>query len=251
MDRIIDNLAVIQPTFMGAAPRIFEKAHSRIVAMQDREGGIRRRVFEQAFAVARRRRTYLDEGRRVLYLLGKRYDILDKAVLAKIRERFGTRLRFFISGAAALNPDIGDFFGLAGITILEGYGLTESAAGSFVNRPESNRLGTVGQVFPGTEVRMADDGEVLLRGPGVMLGYHNLPAETASVLRNGWLSTGDIGRLDHEGRLTITDRKKDFFKTAGGSMSRRPIWKVGSRRPVPMSPTPSSSATTGPTASPS
>lgn len=216
VDRIIDNLAVIQPTFMGAAPRIFEKAHSRIVAMQDQEGGIKRRVFEQAFAVARRRRTYLDEGRRVPYLLGKRYDIIDKVVFAKIRERFGTRLRFFISGAAALNPDIGEFFGLAGITILEGYGLTESAAGSFVNRPESNRLGTVGQVFPGTEVRIADDGEVLLRGPGVMLGYHNLPAETASVLRDGWLSTGDIGSLDHEGRLTITDRKKDFFKTAGG-----------------------------------
>ena len=216
VERIIDNLAVIQPTFMGAAPRIFEKVHSRIVAMQDQEGGVKRRVFEQAFAVARRRQTYLDEGRRVPYLLGKRYDILDKAVFAKIRERFGTRLRFFISGAAALNPDIGEFFGLAGITILEGYGLTESAAGSFVNRPDTNRLGTVGQVFSGTEVRLADDGEVLLRGPGVMVGYHNLPAETASVLRNGWLSTGDIGHLDHEGRLTITDRKKDFFKTAGG-----------------------------------
>lgn len=214
--RIIDNLAVVQPTFMGAAPRIFEKAHSRIVAMQDQEGGIRRRVFEQAFAVARRRRTYLDEGRRVPYLLGKRYDVLDKAVFAKIRERFGSRLRFFISGAAALNPDIGEFFDLAGISILEGYGLTESAAGSFVNRPDDNRLGTVGKVFPGTDVRIADDGEVLLRGPGVMTGYHNLPAETASVLRNGWLSTGDIGRLDHEGRLTITDRKKDFLKTAGG-----------------------------------
>lgn len=216
VDRIIDNLAVVQPTFMGAAPRIFEKVHSRIVAMQDQEGGIKRRVFEQAFAVARRRQAYLDQGRRVPYLLNKRFEILDKAVFAKIRERFGPRLRFFISGAAALNPDIGEFFGLAGITILEGYGLTESAAGSFVNRPDTNKFGTVGQVFSGTEVRLADDGEVLLRGPGVMVGYHNLPAETASVLRNGWLSTGDIGHVDAEGRLTITDRKKDFFKTAGG-----------------------------------
>lgn len=216
VDRIIDNLAVIQPTFMGAAPRIFEKVHSRIVSTQDQEGGIKRRVFEQAFAVARRRQTYLDEGRRVPYLLNKRFDLLDKAVFAKIRERFGSRLRFFISGAAALNFDIGEFFGLAGITILEGYGLTESAAGSFVNRPGTNKLGTVGEVFAGTEVRVAADGEVLLRGPGVMAGYHNLPAETAAVLRNGWLSTGDIGQLDHEGRLTITDRKKDFFKTAGG-----------------------------------
>jgi long-chain acyl-CoA synthetase len=216
VDRIIDNLAVIQPTFMAAAPRIFEKAHSRIAAMQDQEGGVKRRVFEQAFAVARRRRGYLDEGRRVPYLLGKQYDALDRAVFAKIRERFGTRLRFFISGAAALNPDIGEFFDLAGISILEGYGLTESGAGSFVNRPDDNRLGTVGKVFPGTEVRLAADGEVLLRGPGVMLGYHNLPAETAAVLRNGWLSTGDIGQLDHEGRLTITDRKKDLLKTASG-----------------------------------
>lgn len=216
VSRIIDNLAVLQPTFMGAAPRIFEKVHSRIVAQQDQDGGLKRRVFEQAFAVARRRQALLDEGKRVPYLLGKRYDVLDRAVFAKIRERFGPRLRFFISGAAALNPDIGEFFGLAGISILEGYGLTESAAGSFVNRPDTNKLGTVGQVFPGTEVRLADDGEVLLRGPGVMSGYHKMPAETAAVLRNGWLSTGDIGSLDHEGRLRITDRKKDFFKTAGG-----------------------------------
>jgi long-chain acyl-CoA synthetase len=216
VDKIIDNLAVIRPTFMGAAPRIFEKAHGRIMAMTEEEGGLKKKVFDQAFAVARRVRRYETEGRRVPFLLGRRYRVLDKLVFAKIRDRFGGRLRFFISGAAALNKDIAEFFDLAGITILEGYGLTESSAGSFVNLPHDNRLGTVGQAFPGTDVQIAPDGEILLSGPGVMDGYHNLPEETAAVLRYGWLHTGDIGELDANGHLRITDRKKDFFKTAGG-----------------------------------
>lgn len=216
-DRIIDNLAIIQPTFMGAAPRIFEKAHGRIVAMQEQEGGFKKIVFDQAFAVARRMRKYEQEGRRAPYFLRRRHKTLDKLVFAKIRERFGNRLRFFISGAAALNKDIAEFFDLAGITILEGYGLTESSAGSFVNRPDSNMLGTVGLPFPMTNVRIEDDGEVLISGPGVMEGYHNLPKETEEALTpDGWLRTGDIGHLDDQGRLIITDRKKDFFKTAGG-----------------------------------
>ncbi len=216
LDRIIDNLAAVRPTFMAAVPRLFEKVHSRIVASQEREGGLERRVFERAFAVARRRRSYGDTDRRVPYLLSKVHAALDKRVFASIRESFGGRLRFAISGAAALNPDICEFFDLAGITILEGYGLAESAGGAFVNLPGDNRIGTVGKPYPGTQARIAADGEVLLRGPGVMAGYHNLPAETASALRDGWLSTGDIGHLDPEGRLTITDRKKDLFKTSRG-----------------------------------
>ena len=216
VDKIIDNLAVVQPTFMGAAPRIFEKAHARILAMQEQEGGFKKKIFDQAFAVAKRVHAYEAEGKNVPFLLRRRYKALDKLVFAKIRARFGGNLRFFISGAAALNPDIAKFFDTAGILILEGYGLTESSAGTFVNHPDHYKVGTVGTPFPLTEVSIAEDGEILIKGPGVMEGYHNLPDETASVLKWGWLHTGDIGEIDEDGFLKITDRKKDFFKTSQG-----------------------------------
>jgi long-chain acyl-CoA synthetase len=216
VDRIIDNLPVVRPTFMGAAPRIFEKAYGRITAMTEEEGGVKKLVFDQAFAVARRVKKYESDGKRVPFLLRRRHALMDKLVFSKIRERFGGRLRFFISGAAALNTEIAEFFELAGVTILEGYGLTESSAGSCVSLPDLNRIGYVGPPFPGTEIAIAPDGEILIQGPGVMDGYHNLPAETHLVLKYGWLYTGDIGHLDAQGRLRITDRKKDFFKTAQG-----------------------------------
>ncbi|MGZ4444202.1 MAG: AMP-dependent synthetase/ligase, partial [Nocardioidaceae bacterium] len=135
---------------------------------------------------------------------------------AKIRARFGGRVRFFISGAAALNREIAEWFGAAGIKILEGYGMTESSAGSVVNHPDDYKFGSVGLVFPGTELKIAGDGEVLIKGPGVMEGYHNLPEQTAEALTDGWLHTGDIGEIDADGFLRITDRKKDLFKTSGG-----------------------------------
>ena len=217
VDKIIDNLAAVHPTFMGAAPRIFEKAYSRIVTMQAAEGGVKEKLFKRAFEVGLRVQALQREGRPVPFLLARQHAVLDRLVLAKVRERFGGRVRFFISGAAALNQEIAEWFGAAGIQILEGYGLTETSAGSFVNHPDDNRFGTVGPVVPGSEVRIAEDGEVLLRGPGVMQGYHNLPEQTAETLDgDGWLHTGDIGTLDHSGYLTITDRKKDLFKTSGG-----------------------------------
>ena len=126
-------------------------------------------------------------------------------------------MRFFISGAAALNRDIAEWFNAAGIAILEGYGMTENSAGAIVNHPDDNRIGTVGPVFPGSEVRIGDGDEVLLRGPHVMDGYHNLPEETANTLTaDGWLHTGDKGALDDDGHLTITGRIKELFKTSGG-----------------------------------
>jgi long-chain acyl-CoA synthetase len=216
VEKIIENLAVVRPTFMGAAPRIFEKAHGRIITMQQTEGGLKEKIFNQAFKVGKEVRRLKMEGKPVPFLLAKQHGLFDKLVFAKIRERFGGRVRFFISGAAALNQEVAEWFHVAGILILEGYGLTETSAGSFVNHPDEYKFGTVGQVFPGSEVKIAADGEVLIKGPGVMDGYHNLPEQTSEALEDGWLHTGDIGEIDAQGFLKITDRKKDLFKTSGG-----------------------------------
>ncbi len=215
--KIVENLAVVKPTFMGAAPRIFEKAHGRIVTMVEEEGGAKAKIFHWAFGVgkevSRRQRT----GRRVGPLLALQHRLADALVFAKIRERFGGRVRFFISGAAALNRDLAEWFHAAGILVLEGYGLTETTAGACLNRPDAFRFGTVGPPFLGTEIKIAEDGEVLIKGPGVMDGYHNLPDESHQTLTDdGWFHTGDIGELDSDGFLRITDRKKDLFKTSGG-----------------------------------
>ncbi len=215
VDKIIENLAVVQPTFMGAAPRIFEKAHGRIMTMTAKEGGAKKRIFNTAFAVGRRVKALEAEGKPVPRRLRAAYAVSDRLVFSKIRARFGGRVRFFISGAAALNREVAEWFHVAGILILEGYGLTESSAGSAVNLPGSYKFGTVGPLLPGTTVSFAADGEVLLKGPGVMQGYHNNPEATAETLVDGWLRTGDIGELDGE-HLRITDRKKDLFKTSGG-----------------------------------
>jgi long-chain acyl-CoA synthetase len=217
VDRIVDNLGVVRPTFMGAAPRIFEKAHARIVTMQATEGGLKEKIFLRAFAVGTEVDRLRREGRPVPAPLRLQHALFDRLVFSKVRERFGGRVRFFISGSAALNPDIAAWFHAAGILILEGYGMTENAAGATVNHPEDYKIGTVGPALPGSEVRIGDDDEVLLRGPHVMAGYHNLPEETAATLtEDGWLHTGDKGSLDADGFLTITGRIKDLFKTSGG-----------------------------------
>nr|WP_290125499.1 AMP-binding protein [Janibacter melonis] len=143
--------------------------------------------------------------------------VADKLVLSKVRDRFGGRIRFFISGSAALNTDIAQWFNGAGLTILEGYGMTETSSAATVNRPYAQRTGTVGWPLIGTEVRIAEDGEVLMRGPGVMQGYHDNPEATAETLdADGWLHSGDIGEIDERGFVRITDRKKDLFKTSNG-----------------------------------
>jgi len=217
VDKIVENLAVVRPTWMGAAPRIFEKAYGRVVTMMHDEGGAKAKLFDWAVGVGLERDRLVRSGRPVPRLLGVKHGIADKLVFTKIRDRFGGRVRFFISGSAALSTDVAEWFSAAGITILEGYGLTETAAGSFVNHPDLVKIGTVGPPMPGTEVKIAEDGEVLIKGPGVMQGYHNLEAETkATLVGDGWLATGDIGELDPDGYLRITDRKKDLFKTSGG-----------------------------------
>ncbi len=217
IDKIIDNLAVVKPTFMGAAPRIFEKAYNRITTMTADEGGAKKKIFDWAFKVGLAVKAREAEAKSVPPLLKLQYGLANKLVFSKIQERFGGRVRFFISGAAALNGQIARWFDAAGILILEGYGLTETSAGSSVNRPTRNKFGTIGIPFEGTEFRIAGDGELLIKGPGVMDGYHNLDDATKEALDSeGWLHTGDIAEIDADGFTKITDRKKDLFKTSGG-----------------------------------
>ncbi|MEY9488649.1 long-chain acyl-CoA synthetase [Streptomyces calvus] len=223
VDKIIENLPVVRPTYMAAVPRIFEKVYNGVAAKAKAGGGAKYKIFQWAAGVAREyAKVAQDNFRRtgtasVPFGLGAKHKVADALVYAKIREAFGGNLRACVSGSAALAPEIGYFFSGAGIHILEGYGLTESSAASFVNPGEAYRTGTVGKPLPGTEVRIADDGEILLRGPGIMQGYHNLPEKTAEVLEaDGWFHTGDIGELSPDGYLRITDRKKDLIKTSGG-----------------------------------
>ena len=218
VEKIVDNLAVVKPTFMGAAPRIFEKAHGRIVTMTQQEGGAKEKIFTKAFAVGKEVAERKRKGESVPFGLKAQHAVFDKLVFSKVRERFGGNVRFFISGAAALNRDIAEFFDAAGLPILEGYGLTETSAGAFVNHPDKYKFGTVGPVLPGGEAKIdPDTGEVMIKGPNVMDGYHNNPEETAKVLTDdGWLRTGDKGELDADGYLKITGRIKELFKTSGG-----------------------------------
>uniref|UniRef100_UPI003F9AD9D4 AMP-dependent synthetase/ligase n=1 Tax=Mycobacterium sp. TaxID=1785 RepID=UPI003F9AD9D4 len=218
VDKIVDNMAVVKPTVMGAAPRIFEKAHARIVTTQQAQGGLRARLFAAAFTVGlevdRRRRA----GRAAPLPMSLLNGLFDRLVFSKVREVFGGRIRFFISGAAPLNREIGEWFHAAGLLILEGYGLTETAAGACVNRPDRYKLGTVGLPMDGTSIRINDDdGEIQIRGACVMDGYHNLPDKTAETFTDdGWLRTGDLGKIDADGFLTVTGRIKEMFKTSGG-----------------------------------
>jgi len=217
VDKIVENLGIVKPTFMGAAPRIFEKAYNRVTTMVADEGGVKARLFGWAIGVGGRVAAARQGGERPTGLLALEHALADRLVLRKVRERFGGRIRFFISGSAALNRDVADWFEAVGMLILEGYGLTETSAASFVNRPHSYVPGSVGLPVPGTEVCIADDGEVLIKGPGVMEGYHHQAQATAEALDpGGWLHTGDLGQLDARGFLRVTDRKKDLFKTSGG-----------------------------------
>jgi long-chain acyl-CoA synthetase len=217
MEKIMDNASEVRPTVMPAVPRIFEKAFNTVIAKGYASPGLKGKLFRlamesfDAYADAREKgKTHSSFG----LVIGRKL-VFPKLTHA-LNERFGGRMRFFVSGGAPLAPKIAWFFDTLGFTILEGYGLSESSAGTFVNRPGQNRIGTVGPPVPGTEVKIADDGEILIRGGGIMKGYWNNPAATAEVLRDGWLYTGDIGYLDAAGHLKITDRKKDIIVTAGG-----------------------------------
>ena len=217
VDKIVDNLAVIKPTFMAGAPRIFEKVYARVVTTTAGEGGAKAKIFDWAIGVGKQVVEHEAAGTSIPFTLSAQHKVADRLVFSKVKERMGGRVEYFVSGSAALSKDVGSWFAAVGIPILEGYGLTETSAGSIVNRPGKNRVGTVGLPLPGTVARIADDGEILVKGGGVMRGYHNLPEATAEMLvGDGWLATGDIGEIDDDGNVRITDRKKDLIKTSGG-----------------------------------
>jgi long-chain acyl-CoA synthetase len=217
VDTLIENLSEVQPTFMGAVPRIFEKVYNKVVSGAQEAGGLKLRIFHWSIRVGKRVSALRQQGKEPMGLLALKNAVADRLVFSKLRDRFGGKIRFFISGGAPLSREIAEFFHACGILILEGYGLTESSAASFVNQPNSYRFGTVGKAVPGVKVKIAEaDGEILLSGRGIMRGYANLPEASAEMLRDGWLYTGDIGELDKDGFLRITDRKKDLIKTSGG-----------------------------------
>jgi long-chain acyl-CoA synthetase len=214
-DQVAENLREVRPTVMTAVPRLFEKVYHKIVKKGFSQKGWKRRVFVRSLDVGQRYAEAKDKGKMVGPALAMQQRVANKLVFSKWREGVGGRLRYFVSGGAPLSPALSYAFLAAGIPILQGYGATETCIVS-ANRPENNKVGSVGLPFEGIEVKIAEDGEILLRGPNVMRGYYGHPEETASVLQNEWFATGDVGHLDKEGHLYITDRKKDLFKLSNG-----------------------------------
>ena len=217
--KLIDNMKEVRPTFMGSVPRVYEKAYVKIQASfaEKRKKAVAGRLIDWALGVGRRCSQERQAGRTPTGLLAVQHRLADKLVFAKVKQTFGGRLRFFVSGGAPLAREIGEFFHAAGILILEGYGLTETTAATHINRADAFRFGTVGQALPGVEVRIAEDGEVLARGANILREYHGKPDATREAIDGaGWFHTGDIGVIEEGGFLRITDRKKDIIVTAGG-----------------------------------
>jgi long-chain acyl-CoA synthetase len=216
IEGLLDDLRSVRPVVMFAVPRVFERTYAAIVAKSVAAGGVRAKLVPWALAIGREHQRALLDGTPSL-ALRLQEAIAFKLVLSKLRPQLGCdRLRFFGSGSASLQLDIALTFAAAGITIVEGYGLTETSPVVTANDPGNVRLGTVGRPIPNVEVALADDGELLVRGPNVMLGYYHHPDETAATIRDGWLATGDIATIDADGYVRIVDRKKEIFKTSGG-----------------------------------
>ena len=213
LDHITEELAEVQPTVMCSVPRMYEKMHAAVVARVREASAPRQALFRWAIRTGTR---FAHDSKRGP-LLAAQHKLAERLVLAPIRQRLtGGRLRFFISGGAGLAQEIEEFFWAIGVPILNGWGLTETSSGACSNTLYEHRFLTVGKPFPGVELKIASDGEILVKSPGNMLGYHNNPNATAEMLRDGWIYSGDIGEIDADGFLKITDRKKSIFKTAGG-----------------------------------
>jgi long-chain acyl-CoA synthetase len=233
LETIARDVATVRPTLLTGVPRVYEKMHARIMEKGQAGSPARAALFRWAVGVAMSRGRAVLRGRSPGPLVGMQTPLADRLVFAKIRQGVGGRIRYLVSGSAPLPPEIAEFFQGVGLPIIEGYGLTETAPILTVNPPAAPRVGTVGTPLPGVELRIADDGEILARGPNVMSGYYNKPEASAEVLKDGWFHTGDIGAIDRDGYVTITDRKKDLLVTSGGKkIAPQPIETMIKRSPL-------------------
>jgi long-chain acyl-CoA synthetase len=214
--KIIPNLAEVKPTYFPSVPRIFEKIYTAATAKAEKAGGVQKAIFDWAVSVGTRYREAEREGRSIWPPLRIQHEIADRLVLSNVRNLFGGHLKLAVTGAAPINPEILRFFDAAGVLVVEGWGMTETSTAATISTPEAFKFGTVGKPFPGCEVKIADDGEILVRGPNVFQGYYKNDEATRETLVDGWLYTGDIGEIDPEGYVKITGRKKDIIITAGG-----------------------------------
>jgi long-chain acyl-CoA synthetase len=214
--KILPNLAELEPTYFPSVPRIFEKIYTAANSGMEKEGGLKKVIFDWAIRVGAKMRKAERSGRKPGFLLSREYAFADKRVLSKIRNLFGGKLRLAVSGAAPINPEILRFFDAAGVLVLEGWGMTETSTAATISTPDDFKVGTIGKPFPGCEVKIADDGEILVKGPNVFQGYHKNEEATRETIVDGWLHTGDIGEIDADGFIKITGRKKDIIITAGG-----------------------------------
>jgi long-chain acyl-CoA synthetase len=215
VNRIVQGVGEVKPTVMVGVPRIYEKIRAAVITMYPKRG-LKGRISRWAFAVGRDSRSYRLAGEKMPSWLSLKYRIADKLVYSKLKQKLGGRMRFMVSGSAKLSAQVQEWFYSAGIALIEGYGLTETSAIACVDHDSRPHFGTVGKPLPGVQVRIADDGEVLISGPIVSRGYHNLPQISAQAFQDGWFHTGDIGEVDAAGYLKITDRKKDVLKTSNG-----------------------------------
>lgn len=213
---VSDNLREVQPTVMFSVPRLFEKIYGRVMSAATQGSFVKKMIFNWSMGVGKKAVPYLANNAKPEGFLAKKWDVADKLVYTKIKEKTGGKLKFLISGGAPLAKEISELFLGLGLTLVEGYGLTESSPVLTINLPEHNKPGTVGPAVENVEIKIAEDGEILARGPNIMQGYYKNPEATASTLIDGWLHTGDIGTIDDEGYVTITDRKKDLIITSGG-----------------------------------
>ena len=214
-DQVGENLREVAPTVMTAVPRLFEKVYHRIIKKGMSEKGFKKSVFMRSLEVGQEYGERKDKRKWISPALRLKQNVASKLVFSKWREGVGGRLRYFVSGGAPLSPALSYSYLAAGIPILQGYGATETCIVS-ANRPDNNHVGSVGIPFEGIEIKIAEDGEILVRGPNVMRGYYGQPEATAAVLKDGWFYSGDVGYLDKRGHLFITDRKKDLFKLSNG-----------------------------------
>jgi long-chain acyl-CoA synthetase len=215
-NKIVPNLGELKPTYFPSVPRIFEKIYTAANSGMEKEGGLKKAIFDWSIKTGKKMREAERSGHKPGWLLQRQYDFADKKVLSKIRGLFGGNLRLAVSGAAPINPDILRFFDAAGVFVVEGWGMTETSTAATVASEDEFKFGTIGKPFPGCEVKIAEDGEILVHGPNVFQGYHKNPEATAETIVDGWLHTGDIGEIDSEGFIKITGRKKDIIITAGG-----------------------------------